>query len=292
MCFCWYNWGSTQPHFCFKPPTSRPVKLQLGNGDSAVRKRFSCPRSLPNLREVSGHDIGCTSLACTNTTCMCKMVVIPLTGESFELFCFVLRVCFYWLRLDWEKEGQSRIGNPFVYYNKVKAPWDRHFKSLEQIARHPRVSPVHLLHHISLNTFEQIRPWCLGVFYLMCHKSTPQRFDSHGAHAAEWPGQILALLFLLLDSLRRLCNRWTQILWLGRIRSSAWRGLARQLSDGWLSSEIQHIIVYCIPLIHWCWYQYGSNLVCCNSSFHIISQGCWICNEWCPKESEGYIDSY
>ena len=25
------------------------------------------------------------------------------------------------LRLDWEKEGQSRIGNAFVYYNKVKA---------------------------------------------------------------------------------------------------------------------------------------------------------------------------
>lgn len=33
-------------------------------------------------------------------------------------------------------------------------------------------------------------------------------------------------------------------------------------------------------------------IVCCNSAFHIISQGCWISNEWCPKESEGYIVSY
>ena len=31
-------------------------------------------------------------------------------------------MAMYLVRLDWEKEGQSRCGNAFVYYNKVKAP--------------------------------------------------------------------------------------------------------------------------------------------------------------------------
>lgn len=31
-------------------------------------------------------------------------------------------MAIYLARLDWEKEGQSRCGNAFVYYNKVKVP--------------------------------------------------------------------------------------------------------------------------------------------------------------------------